>query len=92
MPNSPLKFLPLWNPGMSQSSLPSVQVHQLQSSLLTSVAYHATAGLLDVVLTNGYRYRYLGVPPQVYVGLLRADSKGRFFNAQIKNTFPYQRF
>jgi hypothetical protein len=77
---------------MSAFTTASVEVQQVQSSLLASVAYHVTAGLLDVVLTNGYRYRYFGVPQQVYAALLRADSKGRFFNAQIKNGFPYQRF
>lgn len=77
---------------MSASPTPSVQVHQVQSSLLASVAYHITVGLLDVVLTNGYRYRYFDVPSHIYADLLRADSKGRFFNAQIKGVFRYQRF
>jgi len=93
MPSSSLKFFAtLESSGMAASATPSVEVHQLQSSLLASVAYHTTAGLLDVVLTNGYRYRYFDVPSQIYADLLRADSKGRFFNAQIKGVFRYQRF
>lgn len=69
-----------------------VEAHAVQSSLLASVGYHHHLGLLDVVLTNGYRYRYFDVPRHIYTGLLEADSKGRFFNAQIKGVFGYQRF
>lgn len=70
----------------------TVQVHPLQSSLVASVAYHPALAFLDLVLTNGRRYRYFGVSSQTYNELLQADSKGRFFNSRIKGVFPYQRF
>ena len=84
MPVSQPSFLPA---GVSVT----VQVHPVQSSLVAAVAYHPAPALLDIVLTNGYQYRYFGVPHETYAALLRAASKGRFFNARIKRVFPYQR-
>jgi hypothetical protein len=78
-------------PTVSTAQTHPVQPHPVQSSLIASIAYHPNPGLLDLVLTNGYRYRYFGVPGPIYTGLLQADSKGCFFNARIKGVFPYQR-
>lgn len=35
-----------------------------------------------------HRYKYFGVPPQVYAGLRDAPSRGRYFNAVIKDSYP----
>ena len=40
---------------------------------------------------TGAVYQYSLVPQQVYRDLLRAESKGRFFNQNIRGKFPYQR-
>lgn len=77
---------------MSTTPLLQVQPMRVRSSLIASVAYHAALCFLDLALTNGYRYRYFAVPHHVYKGLLKAPSKGRFFNANIKNVFPYHKF
>jgi hypothetical protein len=34
-------------------------------------------------------YRYRGVPPEVFAGLLAAPSKGKYHHANIKWSFPY---
>ena len=33
------------------------------------------------------RYKYFGVPPPVYEGLLNAPSKGRYFNQAIRGRY-----
>ncbi len=62
----------------------------LQSSVLTAAEYFPELPAIDIVFTAGEVYRYLKVPLSLYQGLLEADSKGAFFNAQIRNQFSFQ--
>jgi hypothetical protein len=62
----------------------------LQSSLLSSIAYsiHAT---LELEFRSGAIYRYFAVPYTVFEGLIAAESKGAYFNRNVRNRFRYQR-
>ena len=62
----------------------------LESSLLAWVRYDPTRSQLQVQFHSGERYLYFQVPPTCYHELLQADSKGVYFNHQIRNRFPYQ--
>jgi KTSC domain-containing protein len=62
---------------------------QVESSMMTFVKYDDDAGELDITFRSGKTYRYLEVPAEVYDGLLEADSKGEFFNDNIKDDFIY---
>jgi hypothetical protein len=46
-----------------------------------------TAGKLTIWFDKSGRYDYFGVPEHVYRGLLRAESKGRYFNQFIRGRF-----
>ncbi|HWG84366.1 MAG TPA: KTSC domain-containing protein [Deinococcales bacterium] len=63
----------------------------VDSSALRSVAYDERARELEVEFTSGNVYRYDGVEPEVARELLEAPSKGSFFNARIRDDYPYQR-
>lgn len=63
--------------------------HAVESTALEDVAY-GQRPTLTIRFRNGRTYEYYGVPEQLYTGLIAADSKGRFFNAHIRNRFPYQ--
>jgi hypothetical protein len=63
----------------------------LESSLLAAAAYDSERRLLEVEFHTGELYRYFNLPPHCYQELLQAHSKGRYFNANIRNQFPYQR-
>ena len=39
---------------------------------------------------SGERYLYFQLPPTCYQQLLQADSKGAYFNHNIRNRFPSQ--
>jgi hypothetical protein len=75
--------------GLAMSHSQTVQV-SVQSSLLASIAYsvHAT---LDLQFRSGAFYRYFTVPHTVFEGLIAAESKGTYFNHNIRNRFPYTR-
>jgi hypothetical protein len=71
-------------------SFPQATPTPVQSSLLASIAYSANA-TLELEFRSGALYRYFAVPHAVFEGLLDADSKGAYFNRNIRNRFPYKR-
>jgi hypothetical protein len=71
-------------------SSPQATPTPVQSSLLASIAYSANA-TLELEFRSGALYRYFAVPHAVFEQLLHADSKGAYFNRNIRNRFPYQR-
>jgi KTSC domain len=62
----------------------------LESTLLASALYHPRPRRLEIEFRSGERYLYFQVPPACYQQLLQADSKGSFFNRNIRNHFPCQ--
>lgn len=61
------------------------------SSVISAVTYHAEERLLDVEFRSGAAYRYLAVPPAIHKALMHASSKGRYFNAEIRERYRSQR-
>ncbi len=59
------------------------------STLLETAAYQDPLALLQVTFRSGVVYHYFGVPAQTYQDLLRAESKGGYFNSHIRNRFAY---
>lgn len=57
------------------------------SSDLAEVGYDRDTMTLEVEFHNGAIYQYFDVPDAVYQELMGAASKGRFFNANVKNSF-----
>jgi hypothetical protein len=67
-----------------------MQPVQLQSRTLASALYYPRQHQLELEFRSGKRYLYFQVPPQCYRELLRVDSKGAYFNRNIRNRFPFQ--
>jgi len=61
----------------------------VDSSLLASAGYDAGESVLQLEFRDGAIYRYFAVPAAVYDDLLAADSKGSYFNKQIRGRFLY---
>jgi KTSC domain len=62
----------------------------LDSTLLAWVSYLPDLRLLRVGLRTGQDYEYFDVPAHTYSGLLASESKGRYYNLQIRNNFRFQ--
>jgi hypothetical protein len=60
------------------------------SSVLASVQYSIDASLV-LQFRSGAIYRYFAVPETVFQALIAAESKGTYFNRNLRNRFPYQR-
>ena len=63
----------------------------LESTTLNSVAYDCAGQVLRLEFRSRAVYCYFGVPPSVHQDLLAADSKGSYFNRNIRGRFPYRR-
>ncbi len=57
------------------------------SSVIRGAWYLPERRQLDLMFTSGRRYVYSGVPMAVATGLAEAESKGRFYNREIRNCF-----
>jgi hypothetical protein len=58
----------------------------VESSMIDSIGYEKK--VLEVRFCNGGLYQYLDVPESLLAGLMRASSKGRFFNQEIRGRYP----
>ena len=56
-----------------------MQLVTVESSMIHAVGYDKGKRILEVVFNTGRTYQYSDVPPEVYEGLLNAESKGRYF-------------
>ena len=61
----------------------------VSSSNLSAVGYEN--GILYISFHSGGLYSYSGVPESVYQSLMSAGSKGKYFAAYIKKSYPYRR-
>jgi hypothetical protein len=59
----------------------------LESTALARVAYDARRELLHIEFRDQTIHEYFGVPSEVHDGLLRADSKGAYFNKVIRGRY-----
>ena len=64
---------------------------KVKSSNLASVGYDAEQKFLDVEFVKGGLYRYFDVPEDKFRNMLKAESVGKFFAAEIKNTYSSER-
>ena len=63
----------------------------VESSTIASVGYDLAQRLLQLEFCGREIYHYFGVPVGVYEALLKAPSKGSYFNRAIRGRFPYCR-
>ena len=61
----------------------------VNSSVLAQVSYRAGQSVLQLWFCNGAIYRYFGVPASICDNLLAAQSKGTYFNHEIRDRFRY---
>lgn len=59
----------------------------IHSTVVAAAAYDDTRAVLEVEFRDGTVYQYTGVPQKIYQDLCQAESKGGYFNRQIRNRF-----
>lgn len=64
----------------------------MPSTAIRRTHYDAESRTLSVwFVPSGHRYDYFDVPPATYEAFRHAASKGRFFNAHIRDRFEFRR-
>ncbi len=67
-----------------------MNVTAVESNTLATVAYDDARELLQLKFRSRAIYQYFGVSVAVHEALLRAPSKGSYFNRAIRGRFPYR--
>jgi hypothetical protein len=63
----------------------------VDSTAISDIDYDADRAKLLVRFISGEAYVYVGVPGEVHRSFVEADSKGRFFQAEIRDRYPFNR-
>jgi hypothetical protein len=61
----------------------------VRSSVIRSAGYDCETATLEVEFRTGLVYQYRPVPRAKFNALMKAESKGRYFNANIRDHYPY---
>lgn len=59
----------------------------VDSTTMLSVGYDSAHQILEIEFTSGAVYQYLEVPATVFDELICAESKGRYFNQEIRDDY-----
>jgi hypothetical protein len=65
--------------------------YRIDSRAIASVGYDEASRTLELEFPSGAVYDYADVPPEEVLGLLEADSRGRYFDDHIRGPYPYRR-
>ena len=61
----------------------------VESTTMKSVGYESKSKILEIEFQSGAVYQYLDVPKKVHEGLRRAESKGQYFNGEIREEYAF---
>jgi KTSC domain len=61
----------------------------MPSSVIKAAYYRIEEEQLDILFTTGRRYLYHRVPPEEAERFAASFSKGRYFNAHIRDHYEY---
>lgn len=62
----------------------------MPSTAIRDFSYDETSCRLTITFVSGRRYVYDDVPPDVVDAFTRADSRGGFFNRDIRDRYHYR--
>jgi len=63
----------------------------VDSAAIQAIDYDDARAKLFVRFASGEAYVYVGVPGEVHRSFMDAASKGHFFQAEIRDQYPYNR-
>lgn len=68
-----------------------MEMIRVRSSNLHSVGYDLYNSTLKIKFKSGRVYIYSKVPEHIYVSLMSAGSKGKYFHRRIRDKYPTRR-
>lgn len=64
---------------------------QVDSSQIASIGYDIESKTLEIEFKSGGVYDYHDVPQHVYMGIMSAGSHGKYFYAEIKGKYGFEK-
>ena len=64
-----------------------MQMIHVNSSAISAVGYDPHAARMKITFAQGHTYDFCCVPQHVYDGLMRSNSKGAYYNGNIKDRY-----
>jgi hypothetical protein len=64
-----------------------MEMIRVNSSAMHAVGYDPTTRRMRITFDQGDSYDFCGVPLHIYEGLMRAPSKGVYYNAHIRDRY-----
>ena len=68
-----------------------IEITTTRSSMLKAIAYDEQSKVLTITFNNGGSYEYYDVPKKVFDELISAESEGKYFLANVKNKFKFEK-
>lgn len=65
-----------------------MKMEPVASSAIRAVGYDSSTRRMKILFAEGHAYDFCNVPAIVHEGLLRASSKGRYYNDHIRDRYP----
>ncbi len=69
-----------------------MRLDTVESDVIHAVGYDPEIHLLEIIFNDGRIYQYRSVPVEAYEGLMRAESKGHYFQNNIRDEFQYWQY
>jgi hypothetical protein len=69
-----------------------MRLDTVESDVIHAIGYDPEIRLLEVIFNDGSIYQYREVPQEVYEGLMSAESKGQYFQQNVRDEFQYWKF
>lgn len=61
---------------------------RVKSSMIAAVSHDSKKKAMTITFRNGSTYQADGVPKTILTRMLKVQSKGKFFNRNIKDKYP----
>ncbi len=63
----------------------------VDSSTIAQIRYEAETQTLEITFNSGRVYRYFAIPVSLHRAFVGCDSKGKFFNENIRDLYSFVR-
>lgn len=64
-----------------------MEMIRVRSSAISAVGYDPSSRRMKITFVQGHTYDFCRVPQHIYDGLMRASSKGAYYNDHIKDRY-----
>jgi len=76
---------------MTTKRKPFYNYSPVDSSFIRSVSWYEDSEILMIHFASGSAWLYYDVPFEVFAGLMKAPSHGKYFNNNIRNIYSSQK-